>query len=155
MNSNAKGHREAVRLASRPSIYSIHQEGDDVEQHLYKYIDLVWNQELPKFHINLLKEKHVSEIKDYQDSRVSIFVAACGLITFGRKDVIPFILQDIPILARLHLLATVIFDLLPLPDKLKNLQKKTEILEWLETHYDQLTWDEEKEVFYLNQEASS
>ena len=146
----AREHRYIIRSLFRASINSIPKTETDQEIHFYNFLNHTWEIHLFKFHHLCLKENKVPTIEDYSDFRVILFLASVGLMTYGRKDVIPLVLQDIPKIARLHYSSSIVTDLLPLPSQKS---KKTEILDWLEIHYDQLTWDEEKEVFYLEEEG--
>jgi len=146
MENNIQEFRNAVKMAFR---YSVPPKAN--AQQLYVHLNQIWEENLSKFHILHVKAFTVNAIESTTDFRVSLFITAAGLITYGRKDVIPFILQDIPQIGRVNYLVRVAYALLPLPDKITESHKKSEILDWLETHYDELTWDEEKEVFYLKE----
>jgi len=148
MENNIQEFRDAVKMAFR---YSIPPKANGPQ--LYGYLNQILEENLTKFHILHVKALAVNAIENTTDFRVSLFIAAAGLTTYGRKDVIPFVLQDIPKIGRVNYLVRIAYDLLPLPDKMTESYNKTEILDWLETHYEQLTWDEEKEVFYLSEEA--
>ena len=128
-------------------------DNEDVSLCLYHHLNQQFETFLAKFHLHLVKSGGNVAASLPTEWKLMLFTASIGLVTFGRKDVIPFILQDMAQIERLASLTSIVLKLLPLPEHLQDLNKKTEILDWLEIHYDQLTWDEEKEGFYLKEEG--
>ena len=151
----ASQYRDAVFNATRYAINNTPKKALENENDiLYAYLKHEWQQNLPKFNLlHIRKGNSVKGIQSSTDFRFILFIAAAGLMCYGHKEAIPFVLQQVPKVGNINRLVIMVIDLLPLPENLQDLNKKNEILDWLETHYDQLTWDEEKEVFYLSEEA--
>ena len=146
-NKGALKYREMIRNEA------FRYKGEDWQEKFHTYLEGVWEQLHIKFNILHTKRGFIPESNDF---RFSMFFFAIGLMTYGRKDVIPFVLQSLEQIGEDNYLISlkgVLITLLPLPEELNSLEKREEILDWLETHYEQLTWDEEKEVFYLKEEA--
>ena len=148
-NTITQAYQDKVLFLVRHSLKPFFEEEDT----LYAFLTYSWEKFLPKFHLQCIKNHELPPIDAEDTVRKNLFLFAVGLATYGQKHVISFILQEIPKQGNLYQLATILLHVLPLPQNIKTLEKKTEILEWLEIHYDQLTWDEEKEVFYLKEEG--
>lgn len=123
------------------------------EKQFYAYFQHHWEKDIFKLCLHLIKEDLLPRLDAYEGLRHNLYEEAIGLASYGRKDVIPLIFQELPERPSYRRFVKMLLHILPLPEPLKDLNKKTEILDWLETHYDQLTWDEEKEVFYLKEEG--
>lgn len=139
-NTVASEYREIIReLAFR-------HKGANWEDLFYSFLEEHWKNDLLRFNILQIKNDYVDKSDDF---RVRMFLFAVGLMTYGRKDVIPFVLQNMREIGKINHHSLIVLKLLPLPEELKNLDKKTEILDWVNINYEALTWDEKKEVFYL------
>jgi hypothetical protein len=112
----AQDYRNMVKKATRFAVSSVPQ-GDDVDAYFKAHLQQVWNEELPKYHILSIRGKHLSSEKKMNNIELFLFITAAGLITYGRKDVIPFVLQEIPKIGLVNDLAITVFDLLPLPGR--------------------------------------
>ena len=70
-------------------------------------------------------------------------------MTFGRLDVVPDILNNIPASGRVRRLANVVIFTLPLPKNWSTHDDSKEIIEWVKKHQDKLVWNEETLKFEL------
>ncbi len=117
-NSTASKYRETVKdLSKLVFLY----EGDDWPTAFQQHLNHLWEQDIIKFNILNIKS---SDIKSSDDFRVGMFITAVGLMAFGRKEAIPFVLQGIPKIGTLNRLTIIILKLLPLPEHLQDLNKK-------------------------------
>jgi len=130
-------------------------EGEDINVYLYDHLNKTWNENLPIYHIESLSQTLKPTKQQISDAELVLFTAAAGLSTFGRKDVLFFLLFDTSNVGRIVRLRLILNKILPLPDELTDLTKSIEILEWLKEHYNELQWDESKLCFFLSSENPS
>lgn len=144
---NAQYFKDMVKRATRFSTSQV-PNGVSIDVYFKEHLQQEWQAKLFDYHLMLIKEKSCSSNKAMKNLELFLFITAAGLITYGKKEVIPFILQDIPKVGAINELINVVFELLPLPD---DIDTQVKVLDWLENHYEQLTWDEAQEVFYLKE----
>ena len=82
-----------------------------------------------------------------QDLRISLYVFAVGLVTYGRIDVIPFLIQNIPAIGKLPQGARVVLELLPIPASVHQQGGWEAVAQWVEANAASLRWDSEQERF--------
>lgn len=145
MSKTLEEHIELIKTLIRPSRSFAHQDMK-LNTSFYQYLIKEWETDLPKFFISLLKEDRAGNSLQL---KINIYMVAAGLVAFGRKDVIPFLFLDVSSVGRLIRLRGILRELLPLPEELKDLTNKDEILNWLEINYDKLFWDENRMVYNL------
>ena len=58
------------------------------------------------------------------DFRVRMFLFAVGLMAYGRKDVIPFVLQNMREIGDINRFSFIVLKLLPLPEEIRAMSKK-------------------------------
>ncbi|MGK7888727.1 MAG: hypothetical protein AB4042_05290, partial [Leptolyngbyaceae cyanobacterium] len=78
-----------------------------------------------------------------------MFVIASGLFTFGRLEMVPDILDNMPNSGEVRRLALVITALLPLPEAIEPLTDAQAVMDWVEDYRAQLMWDSTLEQFVL------
>ncbi|HEU4321864.1 MAG TPA: hypothetical protein VFS21_01830 [Roseiflexaceae bacterium] len=88
-----------------------------------------------------------------RDLRTSLYVFAVGLVTFGRLDVVPFLLAHIPQIGKLPQGARVVLELLPVPSDLYQQGGWEAVGQWVKAHTPLLRWDSEQERFVLSTET--
>ena len=145
MSKTLEEHLELIKTLIRPS-RSFAQQDMKLNTSFYQYLIKEWETDLPKCFISLLKEDRAGNSLQL---KINIYMVAAGLVAFGRKDVIPFLFLDVSYVGRLIRLRGILSELLPLPEELKDLTNKDEILNWLEINYDKLFWDENRMVYNL------
>lgn len=85
------------------------------------------------------------------ETRISLFIFAVGLVTYGRLDVIRFMLRHIPQVGKLSRMTKVVLDVLPLPERVVTQRDWEVVANWVEEHYDELEWEAETEKFVFKE----
>ena len=104
--------------------------------------------------LDLLLHQGASE-ESIHSSRLCIFLAACGLLTFGRLDVIEDILNNVPIsLVPVSHFVNCVRHTLPVPPELKGVWSRdfAAFRTWFQTHRERLIWSEGQGRFLLEGE---
>lgn len=118
------------------------------EPHFRSYLEKEWRQES----LNLCQLEATNGSRHaIANARISLFIYAVGLATYGRLDVIPFMLRNIPTFGKMSRLAWLVWELLPLPEKLRNARDWEMVAKWVEEHCDELQWDQDAEKFRLKE----
>jgi hypothetical protein len=114
------------------------------EPYFRLYLEDIWQRESKN-----LRELEAADgsHKAIADTRISLFIFAVGLVTYGCLEVIPFMLRNIPQAGKLPRLARVALELLPVPEEVMSARDWELVAKWVEEHYDELEWDEEAEKF--------
>ncbi|MGK7891001.1 MAG: M50 family metallopeptidase [Leptolyngbyaceae cyanobacterium] len=143
--SPARFYRKKVRFGlsvSHPNL----PPASPTEAKLEPYLDALYQQQCQKLEQHTQRKASSALIETYS---FSVFVIASGLLAFGRLEMVPDILNNMPKTGNVRRLALVIPALLPLPDTIDLLTHPQAALDWLNHHRDQLTWDETMEKFTL------
>jgi hypothetical protein len=84
--------------------------------------------------------------------RSLLFFSACGLLTYGRLDVVADLLNNVPAGRRSHSLESCVKAILPLPKALRDLDDpivRRAVISWVNDNRDSLIWEDEKGAFSL------
>jgi len=88
--------------------------------------------------------------KERANARVAVYVAGLALLTYGRLDVLPYLLTHVPPApSPLRSLASSISALVPLPRWLSPRTDSAAVLAWLEAHWETLRWSEDEGRFVI------
>jgi hypothetical protein len=81
---------------------------------------------------------------------VAVYVSGLALLTYGRLDVLPFVLTHVPPESSpLRALVSSVASLLPLPQWLSPRTDPSAVMAWLEAHWEDLRWSEEDGRFVM------
>lgn len=119
--------------------------------HFHSYLKQIWqlmNEDLIELKAT---NGHPNAI---ESTRVALYVAAVGLATYGHLEKIPFILRNIPTGAgKMARMASVVLQLLPLPEHIRSARDWNLVAEWVEEHANVLAWDKNAECFKLEEQT--
>jgi hypothetical protein len=81
---------------------------------------------------------------------VAVYVSGLALLTYGRLDVLPYVLKHVPPEpSPLRALVSSVASLVPLPPWLSPRTDPSAVAVWLEAHWEDLRWSEEEGRFVL------
>ena len=101
----------------------------------------------------LALSRHIAEginPEKIEGYRYGIYFSAIALLTYGRIDVIPDILKNLPPRdTNMYVLHGSIAAIIPLPPRLSNDldTKQDEVIAWVQSHKDKLMWDDDATCF--------
>jgi hypothetical protein len=88
--------------------------------------------------------------KQRANAEVAVYVSGLALLTYGRLDVLPYVLKHLPPeTSPLRSLVSSVAALLPLPQWLSPRTDPSAVMAWLEAHWEDLRWSEEDGRFLL------
>lgn len=88
--------------------------------------------------------------RERANAEVAVYVSGLALLTYGRLDVLPFVLKHVPPEASpLRALVSSVASLIPLPPWLSPRTDPPAVAAWLEAHWDDLRWSEEDGRFLV------
>jgi hypothetical protein len=114
------------------------------EPHFLLFLEQKWQEERKRL---MGLENAGIPARQIDDIRLALFLFAVGLTTYGRLDVVPFMLRNVPSVGNLARLAQVAKAVLPLPENFVHSRDWGAIADWVEAHQETLEWDSEAEKF--------
>jgi hypothetical protein len=88
--------------------------------------------------------------KNRAAASVAVYVSGLALLTYGRLDVLPFVLKHVPPESSpLRALVSSVSSLVPLPPWLSPRTDPSAVAVWLEAHGEDLCWSEEDGRFIM------
>jgi len=88
--------------------------------------------------------------KERANAEVAIYVSGLALLTYGRIDVLPHVLEHVPPESSpLRALVSSVAALVPLPQWLSPRTDPTAVMAWLEAHAEDLCWSDDQGRFVM------